>query len=150
MDKTGKELRVRGNQVMCRSTSEEAGCRRITTGATNAGNQSGYYGIDICMCADLCSDANEAVRKGDSSELCLGELANPGWRHVLSSISRKTDQHVRQPSIRCRLISPQGEPVYYLASLQLPLARGYGEAFHVRTTSMCDDCRSLRCKAGRK
>jgi hypothetical protein len=63
---------------MCRSTSEEAGCRRITTGATNAANQSGYYGIDICMCADLRCDANEAVRKEDSNELRLGELANAG------------------------------------------------------------------------
>jgi hypothetical protein len=104
------------------------------------------------MCADLCFDANEAVRKGDSSELCLGTLANPGWGHVLSSISRKTDQHVRQLSIPCRLISPQGEPIYYLAwtRLQLPLAGGYSEAFLVRTTSMCDACCSLRRRAGRK
>ena len=63
---------------MCRSTSEEAGCRRITTGATNAANQSSYYRKDICMCADLCCDANEAVRKEDSNELRLGELANAG------------------------------------------------------------------------
>jgi len=47
-------------------------------GVTNAANQSGYYGIDICMCADLRCDANEAVRKEDSNELRLGELANAG------------------------------------------------------------------------
>ena len=52
--------------------------RRITTGATNAANRSGYYGIDICMCADLRCDANEAVRKEDSNELRLVELANAG------------------------------------------------------------------------
>jgi hypothetical protein len=30
------------------------------------------------MCADLRCDANEAVRKEDSNELRLGELANAG------------------------------------------------------------------------
>ena len=57
---------------------EEADCGRITTGATSPANPSAYYGKDICMCADLRCDANEAVRKEDSNELRLGELANPG------------------------------------------------------------------------
>ncbi len=63
---------------MCRSTSEEADCGRITTEAKSPDNPSAYYAKDICMCADLRCDANEAVRKEDSNELRFGELANPG------------------------------------------------------------------------
>jgi hypothetical protein len=55
-------------------------------------------------------------------------------------------------SIRYRLLSPQVESLYYIAwtRQQLLLAGSNREAFHSRKTSMCDGCRFLLRKAGRK